>query len=122
MMEVEVTVDFEDILVSSPLSASDYALHGRTDIKRGIELLSVFGCSTKNNLGYSLYHTRAHVGIYDILLDHAHSLSGNKYSRLWGMQRHAGGRKGHREDVKSQSICAIVPACCSESLYDLRQL
>lgn len=108
-MEVEVTVDFEDILVSSPLSAAEYALHGRTNIMRGIELLNVFGCSAKNNLGYSLYHTRAHVGIYDILLDHAHSLSGNKYFRRLG--ECSATLVGAKGIGKTSSLKAFVQLC-----------
>jgi hypothetical protein len=73
-----------DIIGSIPLTDEQFFVCGNPKLKEAADFLAAFSSHLKSGLGIDLYHTRPHVGIYNILLSHAYSLSEGLYKNRRG--------------------------------------
>ena len=102
-------MDYEDVFGSAPLSTNNFKVYAKEKPIRAIEFLAIFGSSSSNNLGYNLYNTRTHVGIFDILLGYANNLNANAYYNRRG--ENAITLVGTKGIGKTFSLQAFVKLC-----------
>jgi Cdc6-like AAA superfamily ATPase len=76
-----IGIEFRDIFVVSPLSEKEFKNKKETNIKNANDLFKAFPMVSN----YKIYSTRAHQGVYEIILSQTLNLSSRKYVNCQGV-------------------------------------